>query len=175
MQKNQLFNYLVGLPDDYRSFKGFPPLKPQEENYFFLAKGYVMEYLLIVDMNISDPPAEKIISLFWGPEEFVIPSHPKCFHLIALGKAKRESFTYSAVFGALRKFPQSKVYYKELKQRYQEKVEDRIRSLETMTGEQRFHHLKATMPGIFAVAKKEDIAAYLRIPIGMLRKLEGKR
>ena len=54
------------------------PPKPDTVNYFFLEQGHVMEYFRF------GPADKKIVSLFFGPGEFVLPSHLhfSCFGML---------------------------------------------------------------------------------------------
>lgn len=130
----------------------------------FIEKGHVVEY---IDIGI---PGRKIAALFFGPNEFAVRSHPQFSELRSLDEVSCNIFTHGQIMHMLRTFGESRTYYRVLRKKYQEKVEDRIRT-SAMTAKQQFSHLKKQQPWVLEVAKIEDIASYLNIPIGAAKTL----
>lgn len=164
MLTKTLFHELTGV--DPRVKPDYPAvLTPDTVNYFFLSKGHVMEYYRI------GPQAKKVVALFFGPEEFVLPGHAafSCFE--ALDDAATDQLTYGTVIRALRNFTDAGNEYRKIQERYRRKVAERVRMMTLMPAEERFAHLKATQPWVLELAKEEDVANYLGMAVGMLRKL----
>jgi hypothetical protein len=158
-----LFNHFLGIESKKQVVSLPIGLGPESKSYAFLEQGHVMEFLLI------GKEKRKIVSLFFEPNDIVIPSHPVYSHLVSLDDCKMLPFNYSTIFRMLREFPGTKFHYQELKKMYEKKAESRIHSLKTMTAPERFAHLKATQPWVFSLVEEDDIASYLRISVGMLR------
>jgi hypothetical protein len=132
-------------------------LKPDTQTFMFLEKGHAIESIEV------GPDRKKMVSLFFGPGEFAIPCHLQYGILQSLDNAVGYNFTHGQIMHMLRKFPETHVYYREMRRRYQEKVADRIHTLTSMTGEQQFAHLRKHQPWVFELAKIKDIASYLAI------------
>ena len=165
MVSHALFNHFIGIEPKKRVASPPVDLRPDSGRYTFLEQGHVMEFLLIGEQK------KRIVSLFFEPNDFVIPSHPVYSHLVSLDDCKTLVFNYSTIVRILREFPDTKFHYQELKKIYEKKVASRIHSLTTMTAPERFAHLKATQPWVFSLAGEEDIASYLGMSTGMLRSL----
>ena len=115
--------------------------------------------------------ARKLVCLFWGPEEYVVRCHPLFSSLKSLDPVATVTFTYGNVIRTLRKFPESSQQYEGIRRQYQEKVAGRLLMLSRMTVEERFEHLQTTQPWVFALACRQDIAAYLGIAMDELKAL----
>jgi hypothetical protein len=167
MLKKTLFHELTGA--DIRANSERPtPLTPDTVNHFFLKSGHVMEFFQIGD------DAKKVVSLFFGPEEYVLPSHYAFSTFVGLDKTTIAELSYGSIIRTLRKFPAAAFQYRGVREGYQKKVAERVRSLD-MTVSDRFAHLKATQPWVLKLAKEGDIANYLRISVSILRELrKGK-
>src|SRR5450432_3483959 len=108
MINRALFQYYTGLKSKDNSFpRGIAPT-PESESYFFLEKGHVLEYVLI------GAERKKVVSLFFGPGQFVIRSNLIYSVVVALDVIEMVSFTYSNVFRTLHNFPETKEHYREL-------------------------------------------------------------
>jgi hypothetical protein len=165
MRNNQLFSHLMGLvPGQKIPFA--TKLNPDTDSHFFLSKGHVMEYIRFG----SDE--KRVVSLFFGPNEFVVRCHQDFSSIVALDRVKIVPFTYGILIQTLKNHPESRIQYQEMRERYATKVEDRIRVLESMSGAERYEHLKSTQPWVFSLAGKADIASYLGISVDMLKKLK---
>jgi len=165
MRNNSLFYALTGIDPNDKRFRPTVELNPETYNFGILEKGHVMEYILI------KPDNKKIVTLFFGPKETVVQCRPSLSTMVSLDNVKIGNFTYGGIIGTLHQFPESHLIYQELRRKYNEKVADRLQSIQTMTPQERFRRLHATQPWVFALAGKEDIASYLGISVGMLRKM----
>ena len=112
----------------------------------------------------------RIVTLFFGPGEFAVHCHPQS-ELVALDKMSGNPFTYGIIFQTLRKFPELRVHYRELRRRYHEKVAARLHSLQTMTPQQRFENMMASQPWVLELVDPKDIASYLHISVDLLKEL----
>jgi hypothetical protein len=162
MLHKTLFHELTGV--DPRVKADRPALlTPDMVSYFFLAKGHVMEFYRI------GPQAKKVVALFFGPEEFVLPSHHNFSGFAALDKVEVENLSHGTVIRALRNFEGANIQYRKIQERYREKVRARVHSMQSLTARERYAQLKAEQPWVLELAKEEDVANYLGISVGMLR------
>lgn len=145
------------LRDDVRS------PDPDSTSCIFLEKGHMMEYV--------QSGARKIVSLFFGPEEYVIPCHPLFSSLRSLDPVTTITFTHRNVFRTLRQFPESSNQYLGVRRQYQEKVNERLRVQQTMNAQERFTYLQETQPWVFSLVSRADIASYLGITTEELRQI----
>ena len=166
MRNNKLFSHLMGLAPGQKIPFNSAKLTPDRESYFFISKGHVIEYIRF------GSEGKRIVSLFFGPDEFVVGCHPDFSSIASLDPVNSVPFTYGTLIRTLKNFPESRIHYQEMRKRYAIKVDERIRILETMSVPERYGHLRATQPWVFSLAGKEDIASYLGISVAMLRKLE---
>jgi hypothetical protein len=169
MHLSPLFSVLVGTLPPAKSNEPSPPLTSNTLVCSFIEKGHAIEYIEV------GPERKRVVALFFGPDEFAIRCHLGYSKLEALGNVRSNLFTHGQVMHMLRKFPESRVYYRELRRRYQEKVEDRIHTLTALTGPERFAHLKKCQPWVFKYADIEDIASYLGISVEMVKSLQRSR
>jgi len=162
MRKKTLFHELTGV--DPR-IKGDRPtlLTPDTVSYFFLAKGHVMEFYRI------GPQAKKVVALFFGPEEFVLPSHTDFSGFAALDKVETEELSHRTIIRALRNFEGANIQYRVIQERYREKVRARVHAMQSLAAPERYAQLKATQPWVLELAKEEDVANYLGVTVKMLR------
>lgn len=143
-------------------------LKPDMTTAFFVEKGHVMETL---EVKGTDKP---IITLFFGPGEFAVLCHPLS-NMVSLDNVAGNRFSHRMIFGALRKFPESHVHYREMRRKYHEKVAARLRILTTMSPQQRYDDLVANQPWVIKLAELEDIASYLGTSPELLREWKNRR
>jgi hypothetical protein len=162
MLHKTLFHELTGV--DPR-IKGDRPtlLTPDTVSYFFLAKGHVMEFYRI------GPQAKKVVALFFGPEEFVLPSHTDFSGFAALDKVETEELSHRTIVRALRNFEGANIQYRVIQERYREKVRARVHAMQSLAAPERYAQLKAAQPWVLDLAKEEDVANYLGISVRMLR------
>src|SRR5260221_2104599 len=139
MVTHTLFHHLLGIESQNQVESPHIELAPDSDRYLFLEKGHIMEFLLV-------GKEKKIVSLFFEPNDFVIRSHPKYSTLVSLDRCKTRGFNYGTIIRTLRKFPQTKVHYQEIRKKYEAKVTSRINSLTTMTATERYAQLKETQP-----------------------------
>jgi hypothetical protein len=169
MIKRTLFHELTG--EDPRNEAVLPKLlAPDSVNYFFIEDGYVMEYY----------PVEggKIIAMFFGPMELVLPSHLAYSRYHFFDGTIAGSMMHGDVFRCLRRYPIFAAIYQEAELDYRKRVAERLYVAENLTDLERFAHLKATQPWVLEVAAEEDVANYLDVSVAVLRKLrrdEGRR
>lgn len=149
-----------GLNDGF-SYSHSPD--PDSTSCIFLEKGHMIEY---VQTGIR-----KIVSLFFGPEEYVIPCHPVYSCLKRLDPVTTITFTHRNVFRTLRQYPESSAQYQGVREQYQQKVNDRLRMQQMMNPIERFQYLQDKQPWVFALASRDDIASYLGITVEELREL----
>ncbi len=126
-----LFHHLLGIESQNQVESSHIELTPDSHRHLVLEKGHIMECLLVGE-------EKKIVSLFFEPSDFVIRSHPKYSTLFSLDHCKTLAFNYGTIIRTLRKFPETKVHYPELKKKYEAKVTSRIDSLTTMTVVERY-------------------------------------
>jgi len=166
MRHSPLFSVLVGTLPPQKSSKPPLQLKPDTPVCLFIEKGHVMEYIEVGHER------KRVVALFFGPREIALHCHLQYSNLVALDDVNSNPFTHGQIMQMLRKFPESRDHYRGLRKIYQEKVEDRIRMLTTLTGPQRFAHLKQHQPWVLKLADPEDIASYLAVPVDMLKALQ---
>jgi hypothetical protein len=136
---------------------------PDSTSCIFLEKGHMMEYVQV--------GARKMVSLFFGPEEYVIPCHPFYSSLKRLDPVTTVTFTHRNIFRTLRQYPDSSVQYQGVRLQYQEKVNDRLRMQQTMSPRERYEYLLEHQPWVFSLAARADIAGYLGVTVDELREL----
>ena len=166
MRYSALFSTLVGSLPQAKDPAPLPKITTATPTCTFIEKGHVMEYILV------GPEQKKVVALFYGPQEFAVHCHPQYSNLVSLDDVKNNPFTHGDIMHMLRKFPESRVYYRELRKLYQQKVDDGIRTLTSMTGPERFAYLKQHQPWVFDLADVEDIASYLAISVKMVEALQ---
>src|ERR1700749_369307 len=76
---------------------------PDSTSCIFLEKGHMMEYV--------QTGARKIVSLFFGPDEYVIPCHPLFSSLKRLDPVTTITLTHRKTIRTLRQFPESSAQY----------------------------------------------------------------
>jgi len=160
-----LFHHLLEIDSQKQAALRSTEPEPNSERYVFLAKGHIMEVILIGEDE------RRIVSLFFEPDEMVVPSDAKFSHLESLDSGETIPFTYGTIIRTLRNFPETRIHYQEFRRRYQKKVADRLHGLESMSAKERFAHLKATQGWVFSLVDEVDIASYLGIPVHILRLL----
>jgi len=161
-----LIKTLLGIPPENKIKWPKTELKPDDITFRFLEEGHVME---LIEFG---PEPKRIVSLFFGPGDFVIRCHPEYSKLQSLDKGVTQSLTHSHVMTTLRKFPQTSGHYRKVRELYEEKVARRINMLHAMTPPERFRELKTRQPWVLSLVEEEDIASYLGIPTSMLRELK---
>ena len=136
---------------------------PDSTSCIFLEKGHMIEYV--------QTGVRKIVSLFYGPEEYVIPCHPVYSCLKRLDPVTTITFTHRNVFRTLRQYPESSAQYQGVREQYQQKVNERLRMQQMMNPVERFEYLQEKQPWVFALASRADIASYLGVTVEELREL----
>lgn len=136
---------------------------PDSTSCIFLEKGHMIEYVQV--------GARKVVSLFFGPEEYVIPCHPFYSSLKRLDPVTTITFTHRNIFRTLRQYPESSSQYQGVRLQYEEKVNERLRMQQTMTPQERYAYLLEKQPWVFALVSRADIASYLGVDADELRKL----
>jgi len=136
---------------------------PDSTSCIFLEKGHMIEYV--------QAGARKVVSLFFGPEEYVIPCHPFYSSLKRLDPVTTVTFTHRNIFRTLRQHPESSAQYQGVRLQYEEKVSDRLRMQHTMTPRERYDHLLEKQPWVFSLVSRYDIASYLDVTVEELREL----
>jgi hypothetical protein len=161
-QESQGFHNAHGLNDTSGFTYSHSP-DPDSTSCIFLEKGHMIEY---VQTGIR-----KIVSLFFGPEEYVIPCHPMYSCLKRLDPVTTITFTHRNVFRTLRQYPESSAQYQGVREQYEKKVNDRLRMQQMMNPIERFQYLQEKQPWVFALASRADIASYLGVTTEELRDL----
>jgi hypothetical protein len=143
------------------------PLSPDSINHFYLEEGHMMEYYKI------GPEEKRIVVFFWEAKEFVIPSH--AYHSIfkPLDETVTSAIAYGKMIRQLRCDPQFRGYYHETKFDYRVKVNGRLNILYTLGPKERLAKLEKEQPWVFDLVEEEDNANYLRLNVGVLRRLRG--
>jgi hypothetical protein len=163
MPRSKLSDTLISMAGFTQGKKPGSPVGATTPTAFFIEKGHMME---ILDIGV---PGKQIIPLFFGPGEFAIRCHPRS-NLKGLDNVSGHTFTHTMMMQTLRKFPESHVYYKEMRRLYHEKVQNRLRSLQTTSDQERYDHMVATQPWVLKLAEPGDIAAYLGVSRSFLQK-----
>ena len=136
---------------------------PESTSCIFLEKGHMIEYV--------QAGARKIVSLFFGPEEYVIPCHPFYSTLKRLDPVTTITFTHRSIFRTLRQHPESSAQYQGVRLQYQEKVDQRLWMQQGMSPRERYEYLSQKQPWVFSLACRDDIASYLGVTVDELREL----
>jgi hypothetical protein len=153
---------MLGLPSSANVLKGLEDPNTDSTSCLFIEKGHIVEY---IEMN-----SKKIVCLFFGPDEFVIPCHPTFSILKSLDDVHCGNFSHQGVISILRKHPESFVLYRGVRKDYYEKVAIRLR-MQGMPVEKRLEHLQKTRSWVFGLVDPKDIANYLGIPLSLFEKL----
>jgi len=166
MDRGKLFRPFSGLnvPEHYPQTQ---PLTPESINYFFLKKGHMIEYYQ------PGPEQRRIVVFFWEAPECVIPSH--AFHSILepLDRIEKMTIRYGGMIRVLRRFPLMRDFYRKARWMHHEKMEARLYALWHLGPKERLAKLEREHPWVFDLVKEEDIANYLRLNVGILRRLRG--
>jgi hypothetical protein len=165
MIKKTLFHELTGLDPQVMGLKP-SPVTPESISYTLLFSGYLMEYFRV------GPNGKKVVALFWGPQEHVVPSHRGLSKFHSLKDGTYKKVTHEEMLHCLRRYGGVREVYWQMRELYRNKVADRIYMAQHMTPAERYAHVEATQPWVFELAEKEDIASYLRVDVG---ELEGLR
>jgi hypothetical protein len=165
MRRRTLFHFLTGTDVTVKTPRK-RPLTPDAINHFFLEKGHVMEYYKV------GPEEKRVVALFWGPGELVIPSHPKSIFL-ELDEITTGVVTYGKMIRQLRRDPAFRGDYRFFKWEYKKKENERLVAVLTMGPKERLAKLEEEQPWVFDLVAEEDIANYLRLNVGILRRLRG--
>lgn len=160
MLQKTLFEELTGEDRRTRPEKN-KPLRPDTINYFFVEEGHVMEYYQADD--------EKIVALFFGPWEFVLPSHADYSRFTFFDRCMNGAFMHGQVIRALRRDPELAEMYRVTQEEYRKKVADRIYVARNYTPKERFMHLMEMQPWVFELPEEEDVANYLDVEVWQLR------
>lgn len=154
---------------------GMPPLPDCPELYAgpdrptatFVEEGHFVEYF---EYPFDRP---RTVALFYGPREFIIPSHP-CFSTVrSLDRCSIAEFTYGGIFRTLRNHPESQYHYRFLKNAYEEKVADRLKLARLGCERERFQFVLDKQPWVLRVAPENLVAGYLGMTIGSLKDLKA--
>jgi hypothetical protein len=163
MIKKTLFHELAG---EYPGYEIVQPklLTPDSVNHFFIEDGFVMEYY----------PGEdgKIIAMFFGPMELVLPSHLVYSRFQFFNEAMTGIMTHGDVFRCLRRDPVFARLYREAERAYHKKVEERLYVARNLQPRERFAHLNANQPWVLKLVAEEDVANYLEVSVKVLRRFK---
>lgn len=162
MRNLTLYHAMTATAPHFYEDPGTSP-DPDSTSCIFLEKGHMIEYVQV--------GARKVVSLFFGPEEYVIPCHPLYSKLKRLDPVTTITFTHRNIFRTLRQYPESSAQYKGVRLQYQEKVNDRLRMRQTMTAPERYEYLLEKQPWVFSLVSRDDIASYLGLTVEELREL----
>lgn len=110
----------------------------------------------------------RVVSWFWGDGDVVIPTSPYST-LIVGEKASTSTMKYRDMFRTLRQFQDFRRMYREIRERHNKAVAERINDLRKLTPMENYAKLLEQKPWVFERAKEELIASYLRISVGALR------
>jgi hypothetical protein len=167
MDRDKLFKPFSGLcvPEHYPQTH---PLTPDSINYFFLRQGHVIEYYQ------PAPGQKRIVVFFWEAPDCVIPCHAYDSILEPLDKIDKMTITYGGMIMALRRFPLMRDFYQVARWKYHQKMEARLHTLSHLGPKERLAKLEMEHPWVFNLVREEDIANYLRLNVGILRRLRGR-
>jgi hypothetical protein len=166
MRRRTLYHILTGA-DVSVKIPRKRPLTPDAINYFYLEKGHVMEYYEIGQLK------KRVVALFWGPNELVIPSS-NASKFDWLDEVQPTAPTYGKIIRKLRHDPMFWEDYRDMKAWYREKVNERLVAMYTMGPKQRLEELAQRQPWVFDLVEEEDVSNYLKLTVGVSRRLKGK-
>lgn len=165
MIEETLFHVLTGI-DPKARLKGGRDPNTGLGNGFFINEGHVMEFYPIGG-------GKRAISLFFGPKEFVLPSHPFLSAIVALDDMEIGKVEHGDMLRILRDHPSAHKYYRHIQLEQKRKEGERVYSIRHMTAEQRFLQLKEKQPWVLDIVPEEDVANYLLISMKMLKGFRG--
>jgi hypothetical protein len=163
-----LFKTLMGIPLNVQLRWQENDASSESNHIGFLAEGHVVEYIEYGDDR------KKVVSMFYGPQEFIVPCHPVFSTLSCLDDGVVEQLSHKNIMLMLRKFPESRNHYREIRKLHVQKVQRRLKMINEMTPEQRFWALKKDQPWVFSLVDNDSIASYLGVSIPMLKQLKVK-
>ena len=161
MKQESLFEVLTGIDP------GIPELEKalvlsKTGKIEFLFKGHAVEYYLIEG-------EKRVVSLLFEPYDFLIPSHPTLSEIVTLKDAVLGSMDLPKVEKLRERLPTVQLVYNSIESSYRRKVKDRINMAKHIPAARRLQNLKAMQPWAFELLSMKDIAAYLRVPLSMLK------
>ena len=95
-------------------------------------------------------------------------------YLEPLDETEKMTTTYGTMIMALRRFPLFADIYRMERLKYYEKMEARMYALAHLGPKERLAKLEKEQPWVFDLVREEDIASYLRLNVGILRRLKGR-
>lgn len=164
MIKKTLFHELTGADPSMKAVK-LKPLTADTVNYFFIETGHAMEYYREGD--------EKIVALFFGPMELVLPSHLVYSRFKVFDGDMVSITTHGKMIRHLRRDPVLRRMYRDWAMEYRAKVAERLFVAQDLGPAERFAHLKETQPWVLELVEEEDVANYLGVEVGVLRRLRS--
>jgi hypothetical protein len=162
MRNLTLYHAMTATAPHFYEDLGASP-DPDSTSCIFLEKGHMIEYV--------QAGARKVVSLFFGPEEYVIPCHPLYSSLKRLDPVTTITFTHRSIFRTLRQYPESSAQYQGVRLQYQEKVNERLRMQQILSARERYEYLLEKQPWVFSLVSRDDIASYLGVTMEELREL----
>jgi hypothetical protein len=123
----------------------------------FLEEGYAYECY----MKNNE---EGRVSWFWQPGEFIIPTS-EYSRVVMQSDCKTQQLSHINVIQTLRKFPESRYHYKEIRDAHNKKVAVRVKELKTLSAVEQYIRLLKDKPWVFEHFGESQIASYLGISL----------
>ena len=142
MRRRTLFHFLTG-EDPSVIYPRKRLLAPEAINHFFLEEGHVMEYYLV------GPEKKRVVALFWGPGELVIPSHPQSIFK-ELDEAMTGVVTYGKMIRKLRRDLEFRKDYQDFKLHYRIKINGRLETVYCLGPKERISKLEKEQPWVLS-------------------------
>lgn len=161
----QLFHILMKLPHIAGKIQQIPPAATP--CYGFLLKGFAYEFYR-TDKN------KKLVSWFWGKEEFVIPTSSYS-NIVFSGDAEFFDFDYSAMYSSLKDLEENREEYALTRAWHNLEIAERISDIQYLDPFKQYMKLHQRIPQVFEYASNETIASFLNINVMELRRFMLKR
>jgi hypothetical protein len=117
------------------------------------------------------PGKKRVVALFWEAPEGVIPSHAYRSIFEPLDETLGMTVRVGNMFEALRQYPFLAECYRGVRRKYREKVKARLDALTYLGPKERLAKLELEQPWVFDLVPEEDIANYLRLNVGIVKRL----
>ncbi|SRR5258708_727731 len=164
MGKECWIEKLPGMPRLPSCQKGYA--RPDRATSTYIEEGHFVEYF--------EYPfdRDRTVVLFYGPGEFIIPTHPGYSIIRPLDRCCVVDFSYGDIFRTLRNFPESRLPYRKMKEAYQQKIAQRLTLAGLACPWERLEYLKESQPWVLRVAPDRLVAGYLRVSVDMLKEMK---
>lgn len=161
----QLYHILKKLPHIAGKIQPLPPATAP--SYGYLLKGFAYEFY-------RTNKDKKLVSWFWGEEDFVIPTSSYS-NIVFSTDADFVEFDYSVMFQDLKRSAETREDYALARAWHNLQIAERISDLQYLGPFKQYMKLQQRIPQVFAYASKETIASFLNINVMELGRFMLKR